>query len=304
MIVLHNIRLLSGAIATIKQEGSMPLNEKVIGKKYTSDPVKISQHESIYYALAYNEDNDAYFDNRRPGGIIAPPMYAVFYGAGPTAQIIFDAEIGMNMMFVVHYSQYFEWLKPVKPGDEVISEGTITHITVKEKGSILGWETVTKNQHGDVVVKAKWEFFDRSAGGGKPDEKTEAEYSPKAFVFEDTMKVKNGQTYIYAEPSGDHNPIHVDDEFAKKVGLPGIILQGLCTMAFSHKMAVDHLTSDRDPLRVKELYVRFARPVIPGQTLTFKGFEIEKLAEKTKYGIVALNNDGKEVLRNAWCTVA
>ncbi len=281
----------------------MPLNEKVIGKTYKSDPVKISQHESIYYALAYNEDNDAYFDNRRTGGIIAPPMYAVFYAAGPTAQIIFDAEIGMNMMFVVHYSQYFEWLKAVKPNDEVTSEGTITHITVREKGSILGWETVTRNQHGEVVVKAKWEFFDRSASSGKPDEKEEQSI-PAQFVFEDIMKVKNGQTYIYAEPSGDHNPIHVDDEFAKKVGLPGIILQGLCTMAFTHKMAVDHLTADRDPLKVKELYVRFARPVLPGQTLTFKGYTIEKLEQKIKYGILALNNDGKDVLRNAWCSVA
>lgn len=282
----------------------MPINQSVMGKKYSSDPVKISQHESIYYALAYNEDNDAYFDNRRPGGIIAPPMYAVFYGAGPTAQIIFDAEIGMNMMYVVHYSQYFEWIKPVKPNDEVTSEGTITHIKVKEKGSILGWETVTKNQHGEVVVKAKWEFFDRSAGSGKPDAKDEGEAVPSKFVFEDAMKVKNGQTYIYAEPSGDHNPIHVDDEFAKKVGLTGIILQGLCTMAFAHKMAVDHFTVDRDPLKVKELYVRFARPVIPGQTLTFKGYEIEKLADKTKYGIIALNDSGKDVLRHAWCSVA
>jgi acyl dehydratase len=282
----------------------MPLNEKVVGKKYKSDSIKISQHESIYYALAYNEDNDAYFDNRRQGGIIAPPMYAVFYAAGPTAQLMFDAEIGINMMFVVHYSQYFEWIKAVKPGDEVTSEGTITHITVKEKGSILGWETVTKNQHDDIVVRAQWEFFDRSAGSGKPDGKTGEEAIPSQFIFDDTMKVRNGQTYIYAEPSGDHNPIHVDDDFAKKVGLPGIILQGLCTMAFAHKMAVDHLTPDRDPLKVKELYVRFARPVLPGQMLAFKGYAIEKLKEKTKYGIVALNDNGKDVLRNAWCTVA
>ena len=88
------------------------------------------------------------------------------------------------------------------------------------------------------------------------------------------------------------------------MGLPGIILQGLCTMAFAHKMAVDHLTPDRDPVKVKELYVRFARPVLPGQMLTFKGYVKEKLADKTKYVIIALNNDGKDVLRNAWCSIA
>ena len=41
----------------------MPLNEKVVGREYNPDTVvEITAHESIYYALAYNEDNDAYFD--------------------------------------------------------------------------------------------------------------------------------------------------------------------------------------------------------------------------------------------------
>jgi acyl dehydratase len=38
-------------------------------------------------------------------------------------------------------------------------------------------------------------------------------------------------TYRYAGASGDFNPIHIDEEFAKQVGLPGRILHGLWTMA-------------------------------------------------------------------------
>ena len=38
-------------------------------------------------------------------------------------------------------------------------------------------------------------------------------------------------TYRYAGASGDYNPIHLDDEFARSVGLPGRILHGLWTMA-------------------------------------------------------------------------
>ena len=38
-------------------------------------------------------------------------------------------------------------------------------------------------------------------------------------------------TYRYAGASGDFNPIHIDEEFAQAVGLPGRILHGLWTMA-------------------------------------------------------------------------
>jgi len=282
----------------------MPLNEKVIGKKYSSGPVTINRHESIYYALSYNEDNDAYFDNRREGGIIVPPMFAVNYAVGPTAEIMFDEEVGLNMMMVVHYSQEFEWLKPVKPDDVIKTEGIITHIHVREKGAILGWETSSFNQHDEKVLISRWEFYDRSAGSGQPTEHIDNPVERGELIWKDSMKVRNGQSFIYAEPSGDHNPIHVDDEFARKVGLPGIILQGLCTMAFTHKAAVDNLCGkERDPMRLRNLHVRFARPVLPGQTISFEGFKMKKGDEGETFGITARNDEDKEVLKNGWCLV-
>jgi acyl dehydratase len=52
-------------------------------------------------------------------------------------------------------------------------------------------------------------------------------------------------------------------------GLPGIIVHGLCTMAFTAKVIVDHLCAG-DPTRLKRLAVRFSRPVFPGDTITTK----------------------------------
>jgi acyl dehydratase len=75
------------------------------------------------------------------------------------------------------------------------------------------------------------------------------------------------QTYRYAEASGDPMPIHLDDELAKSVGLPGIIIHGLCTMAFTSVAVIQHACPD-DPTRLKRLAVRFAKPVQPGQTIT------------------------------------
>lgn len=159
----------------------MPLNKEVIGKKYDSDPFQIEEDQGIFYALAYNEDNDAYFDRRREGGIITPPMYAVKYGAGPTASIIFDEQTGMDFNFVVHYTQEFEWLKPVRPDDMIKSVGEITHIDVRKKGGILGWTIVSTNQKGEKVAVAKWEFFDRSAGSDDAPEKKFEKVAPVKF---------------------------------------------------------------------------------------------------------------------------
>lgn len=282
----------------------MPLNPKVVGKRYKCEPFEITAHETIYYALGYNEDNDAYFDNRRPGGIIAPPMYGVRYTADPTTKIIFDEETGLNFAAVVHYSQEFTWLKTIKPGDYLTTEAVITTVEVRKKGAVLGWETESFNQKGEKVVLSKWEFFDRSAGDPNAVEAKRSSPTPGKPLFTQQMKVRNGQTYIYAEPSGDHNVIHIDPEVATNVGLPGIILQGLCTMAFGHKALVDNFCGpDRNPERIKRYRVQLARNVLPGQTLTFQGFEIGKEAGGTKYGLIAKNEEGAELLRDAWCIV-
>jgi acyl dehydratase len=65
-------------------------------------------------------------------------------------------------------------------------------------------------------------------------------------------------TYRYAGASGDFNPIHLDDEFARSVDLPGHILHGLWTMA-----QVARAASGDDPLALKSLSVQFRGMGVP-----------------------------------------
>ena len=61
-------------------------------------------------------------------------------------------------------------------------------------------------------------------------------------------------TVRYAGASGDFNPIHIDDDFAKQVGLPGRILHGLWTMA---QVARAHTEAAGDPAALRSLSVQF-----------------------------------------------
>jgi acyl dehydratase len=61
-------------------------------------------------------------------------------------------------------------------------------------------------------------------------------------------------TIRYAGASGDFNPIHIDEDFAKQVGLPGRILHGLWTMA---QVARAHTEAAGGPAKLKSLSVQF-----------------------------------------------
>ena len=71
--------------------------------------------------------------------------------------------------------------------------------------------------------------------------------------------ITRGDLVQYAGASGDFNPIHWNERFAKSVGLPDVIAHGMFTMASAARVVTDWLG---DPGAVVEYGVRFTRPVV------------------------------------------
>ena len=101
----------------------------------------------------------------------------------------------------------------------------------------------------------------------------------------------------YAGASEDCNLIHIDDDFAKKSGMKGVILQGFCTLAFISQMMTDWLL---DPGGLKELNGRFIGIVYPGDIVTTKGKVVDKRIEEGRKKIIcevwAENQKGEIVI--------
>jgi acyl dehydratase len=76
-------------------------------------------------------------------------------------------------------------------------------------------------------------------------------------------------TYRYAGASGDFNPIHLDDEFARAVGLPGRILHGLWTMAQVAR-------AQGNGTRLKSLSVQFRGVGVPEAEITVTSKVVEE----------------------------
>lgn len=80
----------------------------------------------------------------------------------------------------------------------------------------------------------------------------------------------------YGKASGDRNPIHMNEEFAKKVGLPSVIQHGLRTMSFTTQMMTEWLEDDSN---LKRIGVKFVNVVVPGDVITSKGKIVKKYEE-------------------------
>jgi acyl dehydratase len=110
-----------------------------------------------------------------------------------------------------------------------------------------------------------------------------------------TKRVSVEQIHAYAQASGDKNPIHLDDGFARSVGLPGVIAHGMLTMAFANQMVTDWL-GDRS--RLKRLDGRFGGMVLPGDEVTCSGSIVKKdeTARRVLINLVVTNQRGEKVL--------
>jgi len=110
-----------------------------------------------------------------------------------------------------------------------------------------------------------------------------------------TKQVTVEQIQRYAEASGDRNPIHLDETFARSAGLPGVIAHGMLTMAFANQMVTDWL-GDRSLL--KRLQGRFAGMVLPGDDVTCSGTVASKDAQTRRVviNLVVVNQRGEKVL--------
>ena len=207
--------------------------------------------------------NPRYFE----GDVVAPPIFPVVYHPRALGQAIGDPELGIDFKRALHGEQDMRFRAPIRPGDLISTAVRIQSIRPKGTGETISLDLQSRNQDGVEVESTRFTLFVRgpSGGGGAKSDGDDA-----AQVAEPIARVAQpldeDQTFRYAEASGDRTKIHLDADAARRAGLPGIIGHGLCTMAFVTRALVDNL-AEGAPERLERVFLRFASPVIPGETI-------------------------------------
>jgi len=286
----------------------MALNKDCVGKVYPATTLKVTAAAIREYALAYNEDNPVFLEGTWAGGIVAPPLFGAVAAHPAVMQVAGDPELGVDLMRLLHSEQDMEYLAPVRPADLLTTVAKILRIEAMAHGETLTVELRISNQHQAEVQRIVFTAFIRARNRAHAREALSREQrgARKAAVAQSSPKGELAATVVqhldidqavrYAKASGDNNPIHLNEDFAKAAGLPGTIVHGLCTMAFVSKAVIDAVCG-RDPLRLKRLYARFARPVLPGQTLTTKLWPSTYNQSSRSYVYETCNPQGQAVIR-------
>jgi acyl dehydratase len=100
----------------------------------------------------------------------------------------------------------------------------------------------------------------------------------------------------YAGASGDFNPIHIDVDFAKSVGLPQNILHGLYSMAQVARACTN--AAGGDPRSLKRLSVQFRGMGLPEQEIVVSGEVVDEDGERVTVKAEAVQGDSR-IIRNA-----
>ncbi|HQR81087.1 MAG TPA: MaoC/PaaZ C-terminal domain-containing protein [Actinomycetota bacterium] len=122
-------------------------------------------------------------------------------------------------------------------------------------------------------------------------------------VAEKTIKVERINLVMYAGASGDFNPIHWNESFAKAVGLPDVIAHGMYTQAQLGRLLVGWLG---DPARILSFSVRFSAPVVVpdagGAKLALRA-TVTAVEGDTATVALSATSGGVDVVKDAVATV-
>jgi acyl dehydratase len=234
------------------------------------DPVEfaVTRERIQQYAAATNDPIA-----QHAAGDLASPVFAIVPAFGPAGEAALRVIPGEMLMMILHGEQDFHFHAPILPDTTVTTRAAPIGLQPRSSGVTVTVKAETRDGDGQLLVEQYMTSFIRGAQA----QAAVGEHAP-AHSFDEALRsgapeaevrqtFDKDQTYRYAEASGDPMPIHLDDELAKSMGLPGIIIHGLCTMAFT-SVAVIQPAAPEDPTRLARLAVRFAKTVQPEQTIT------------------------------------
>lgn len=271
-----------------------------IGRSTDEREFKVEATRTVAYAAATNDTNE-----RHTTGAAAPPVFAIV----PVWDVM-TAAAGLvtppeAFEQVVHSEQDMRFWRPIVPGDLLRSKATPVYVAVRGVGTTVAIRTETIDESGAPVNEQFVTLFFRgpfegdSGGQPPPEHKLTAAAKAGPSLSEVTYRFDDDQTFRYADASGDPLPIHLDEAAARAVGLPGIIIHGLCTMAFCGRAVVDSVAGG-DPARLARLAVKFSRPVLPGHEITIRIYA----GRDGVYGFEAINADGQAVVKDGLAEVS
>ncbi|MBX3246644.1 MAG: SDR family NAD(P)-dependent oxidoreductase [Myxococcales bacterium] len=253
--------------------------DEALGYRFEPAHSRYDERDLALYALGVGAAKDPTGDELKlvyemsGDGFVALPTYGVI----PAVNWMLDMGkrgvtapgIKYGLDRVLHGEQYTELKRPLPPKAKLRHEARIKDIFDKGKGALVVTEVKSYDEDDELLIVNEITTFVRGAGGWGGDRGPSADVNvppERAPDFVVQEKTDANQALLY-RLSGDWNPLHADPRFAKAMSFDRPILHGLCSFGFAARHVLSKCTKDGDPRYFKNIRVRFAKSVFPGDTL-------------------------------------
>ena len=138
----------------------MAINRDYVGRRFDpAEPYEVSRVKIAEFADAIGDPNPLYRDKAAAqaagyADVIAPPTLAIVVSMAGSAAAVADPGLGLNYAMVVHGEQRFEYARPLRPGDVVTAQTTITDIRDAGRNTLLSTSTEIRTAEGELVCTA------------------------------------------------------------------------------------------------------------------------------------------------------
>ena len=273
----------------------MTIDFSSVGQRVGPLERRYDWRDTVLYALALGAGaEDLAYVLDRPALKVLPT-----YGVLPAFEPVFDAmrRTGADLVQLLHTAQRTELIRPLPPQGTLRTTASVRGIWDMKVGALAVVDTESE-VNGELACRTSWQLLLRGEGGfgGERPPQGLRTKPPKdaAPDFEIEVPTSRNQALLY-RLTGDINPIHADPEVAKQAGFDRPILHGLCTYGIAARIALKELAGD-EPARFKAFEARFAKVVMPGDTLIVRGY---RLASGQAAVTVSIAQGGEQAIGNA-----
>jgi acyl dehydratase len=242
----------------------MPLDE-LVGSTYGPFPARVSAEQVAAYVAVTGDDSSRWTD-------YAPPTFAgaLLFVAAPS--FLYAETVKPYTKLLVHADQSFAWHRPLEIDEWLTVDGVLERLRSRAGTKFITFKSSVRSGD-EVVIEATSTFL---MGDGPPPADPEDEVEPPIAdrgaydelpvglapepgpLPEMARSASRLDLVRYAAASGDFNPVHFDQETARRAGFPGVLVHGLLMGAWLVQLAAAH-SPRPDPIAFAKL--RFRNPL-------------------------------------------
>ncbi len=275
----------------------MAIDPSSVGQSTAPYTYRYDWKDVVLYALgigAKRAELDYLYEARGPK---VSPTFGVIPTYPPLVELVGRA--GGSFENLVHGGQLLRVHRPLPARAELSTVGTLRGIYDLKRFTQIVVSTRTESE-GELLFETEWTILLIGVGqfGGSPPPKADkisiAKGAEPRWSFAETTSPEQALLYRL---TGDLNPLHADDEFARALGFSaGPILHGLCTFGYLGRAVILNQCGG-DGSRLGELSAQFKKPLWPGETLRTDAYDLAD----GRLGLLSYAEDRPEpVIGGAW----